>query len=133
MVEQVVGQCFECQVTTKQRQQEPAKPTVIPEELWDVIVVNFAGPYPDGYYNLVAIDKRTRYPEVARVNSMSAQSTKEKLKVMFATYGTPRRLDSDDGLPFQSREFAEFAEKKGFHRPELPQGMHAQTGKQKTS
>ena len=87
MVEQVVVQCFECQVTTKQHQQEPVRPTVIPEKPWDVIAVDFGGPYPDGHYNLVAINKRTRYPEVARVYSTSAQSMKEKLKVMFATYG----------------------------------------------
>ena len=61
MVEQIVGQCFECQVTTKKYQQEPVKLTAIPKKPWDVIALDFGGPYPDGHYNLVAIDKRTRY------------------------------------------------------------------------
>ena len=63
MVEQEVGQCYECQVATKQYRQEPLKMTEIPEKPWQVVSVDFGGPYPDGHYNLVVIDKRTRYPE----------------------------------------------------------------------
>ena len=64
IVESIVGQCFECQVTTKQNRKEPVKMTVIPEKPWEVVSVDFGGPFPDGHYNLVAIDKRTRYAEV---------------------------------------------------------------------
>ena len=38
--------------------------TTFPEKPWDPIAVDFGGLYPDGHYNLVAIDKRTRFPEV---------------------------------------------------------------------
>ena len=34
---------------------------------------------------------------------------------MFATHGTPRQLESDNGPPFNSKEFAKFAEQEGFH------------------
>ena len=78
-------------------------------QLWDVIAVDFSGPYPDGHYNLVAIDKRTRYPEFAKTHSTAFQLTKERLKTMFATHGVPRQLESDNGPPFNSREFTEFA------------------------
>ena len=122
MVEQIIGQCFECQVTTKQHKQEPVKLTVIPEKSWDIISVDFGGPYPDGHYNLVAIDKRTRYPEVARVSSTSFPQTEEKLKTMFATHRTPRQLESDNGPPFQSKDFAEFAEEEGFHHHRVTPG-----------
>lgn len=122
MVEQIVGQCFECQVTTKKYQQEPVKPTAIPEKPWDVIALDFGGPYPDGHYNLVAIDKRTRYPEVEQVSSTTCSQTKEKLKVMFATHGTPREVESDNGPPFQSKEFADFAETEGFHHHRVTPG-----------
>ena len=115
MIEQIIGQCYECQVTTKQHRQEPVKVTDIPKKPWDVIAVDFSGPYPDGHYNLVAIDKRTRYPEVARTHSTAFQPTKEKLKAIFITHGTPRQLESDNGPPFNSIEFAEFAKREGFH------------------
>ncbi len=81
----------------------------------DVIAVDFSGPYPDGHYNLVAIDKRTRYPEVVKTHLAAFQPTTEKLKTMFATHGTPRQLESDNGPPINSREFAEFAKSEGFH------------------
>lgn len=51
IVEQIICQCYECQVTTKQRRQEPVKVTDIPKKPWDVIAVDFGGPYPDGHYN----------------------------------------------------------------------------------
>jgi hypothetical protein len=38
--------------------------TEIQENPWEVVSVDFGGPYPDGHYNLLVIDKRTRYPEV---------------------------------------------------------------------
>ena len=115
MVEQIIRQCYECQVTTKQHRQESIKVTDIPKKPWDVISVDFSGPYPDGRYNLVAIDKRTRYPEVMKTHLTAFQPTMEKLKTMFATHGTPRQLQSDNGPPFNSREFAEFAKTEGFH------------------
>ena len=79
-VELVVGQCYECQVTTLHHDREPLKMTKIPEKPWQTVSVDFGGPYPDGHYNLVIIDKRTRYPEVEVTYSTAAKPTKEKLK-----------------------------------------------------
>ena len=119
MMEQIIGQCYECQVTTKQHRQEPIKVTDIPKKPWDVIAIDFSGPYPDSHYNLAAIDKRTRYPEVTKTHSTAFQPTREKLKTMFATHGTPRQLESDNGPPFNSREFTEFTKTEGFHHHRL--------------
>lgn len=114
MAENVIGKCYECQLTTKLHRQEPIKVTVIPEKPWEVVSIDFGGPYPDGHYNLVVIDKRTRYPEVEVVYSTGIKATKEKLKKIFATHGTPERVESDNGPPFTSKEFAEFAATEGF-------------------
>ena len=84
MIEQIIGHCYACQVTTKLHRQEPVKVT----DTWDVIVVDFSAPYPDGHYNLMAMKKRTRYPEVAKTQSTTSKPTMEKLKTMFATHGT---------------------------------------------
>ena len=48
------------------------------------------------FYSLLALDKRTRYPEVAKTHSAAFQPTQDKLKIMFATHGTPRQLESDN-------------------------------------
>ena len=115
LIEEIIGQCYECRVTTKEHKKEPAKMTTIPEKPWDIISVDFGGPYPDGHYNLVAVDKRTRYPEVETTHSTAFKPTKINLKKMFATHGTPSQVETDNGPPFNSKEFEEFAEEEGFH------------------
>jgi len=99
---------------------------------WDVIAVDFSGPYSDGHYNLVAIDKRTRYPEVVKTHSTAFQPSKEKLKTLFATHGSPRQLESDK-RPFNSRELAEFATTEGFHHHQVTQQHACANGKAESS
>ena len=124
MIEDLIGKCYECQVTTKEHRNEPLKMTNIPEKPWEEVATDFGGPYPDGHYNLVIIDKRSRFPVVETIYSTSAQPTIRAMKRVFAMLGTPKRIDSDNGPPFNSKEFAKFAEIEGFkhHRvtPEHP-------------
>ncbi|KAL9987152.1 hypothetical protein ACROYT_G001409 [Oculina patagonica] len=114
MINTAIDQCYECQVATKENREEPIKVTNIPNRPWDTVSIDHGGPYPDGHNNLVLIDKRTRYPVVESVPSTDFQTNKERLKHIFATYGTPRRIESDNGPPFNSKDFNEFAEQEGF-------------------
>ena len=120
MVEQAIYKCYECQVTTKQHRTEPIKSTEIPKKPWEIVAVDFGGPYPDGHYNLLAIVKSNRYPEVARTQSTAFRPTKDRLKTMFSTHGIPRQLESDNGPPCNSKEFAEFAKTESFHHRVTP-------------
>ena len=87
--------------------------TSIPNKPWDTLSVDFGGPYPDEHYNLVVIDKRTRYP-IEPVPSTRFNQVKERFKHIFATYGMPRRIESGNGPPFNSKEYEKFAKKGGF-------------------
>ena len=60
------------------------------------------------------VDKRTRYLVVESVPSTDFQTNRERLKHAFATYGTPRRIESNNGPPFNSKEFRELAKQEGF-------------------
>jgi hypothetical protein len=60
--------------------------TEIPQNPWEVVSVDFGEPYPDGHYNLVVIDKRTRYLEVEKLHTTACKQTKEKLKKIFSTH-----------------------------------------------
>ena len=75
----------------------------------------FGGPYPDGHYNLVIIDKRTRFPIVEQTTSTPCRVTCDKLRAIFAMHGIPERIETDNGPPFSSTEFKEFSEEKGLH------------------
>ena len=66
---------------------------------WDTVSIDPSGPYADGHYNLVLI-KRTRSPVVEPVASTNFQANKKRLKHVFATYIMPRRIESDNGPPF---------------------------------
>ena len=124
MVEDIVSKCYECQICTAEHRQELVKPSDIPETAWHTLSVDFGGPYPDGHYNLVIIDKRTRFPVIEQVTSTSCRTTCDRLRKVFATHEIPERLESDNGSPFNSTDFRNFAEEMGFkhHRvtPEHP-------------
>ena len=77
MTEGVVGQCYECQLTTKQHRQEPVWITSILEKPWEMVSADFGGQCPDGHYDLVVIDNRTRYLEVEVVYSTRIKPTNE--------------------------------------------------------
>ncbi|XP_053400392.1 uncharacterized protein K02A2.6-like [Mercenaria mercenaria] len=124
LVEDIISRCFQCQISTEEKKQEPVKPTEIPEIAWHTLSVDFGGPYPDGHYNLVAIDKRTRFPVVEETKSTSFKTTSGQLQKIFATYGIPERIETDNGPPFNSLDFRKFADEYGFHHhrvtPEHP-------------
>ena len=101
---------YECQVATKRDREEPIKVTSIPNRPWNTVCIDHGGPYSDGNYNLVLIDKRTSYLVVESVPCTDFQTNKERLKHIFATYRTPKRIESDNGPPFN-----EFAKQEGFH------------------
>ena len=88
--------------------------TNIPNRPWDTVSTNHGEPYPDKHYNLVLLDKGTRYPVVESVPSTDFETNMEMLKYDIATYGTPKRTESDNVPPFISKEFEEFAGQEGF-------------------
>ena len=53
------------------------------------------------------------------VASTILKPTKEKLK-FFSTYGIPRKVQSDNGPPFNSEEFRRFAEEGFKHEKVIP-------------
>ena len=124
MIGIAVDQCSECQVVIKENRDEAIKATNITSRPWDTVSIDHNGPFPDGYYNLVLIDKRTRYPVVELVASTNFKTNKDRLKHIFATYETPRRIESDGGPPFNSKEFSEFAMHERFQHHKVLTPLH---------
>ena len=72
------------------------------------------------------VDEYSRYPIVEIVKSVSARSTIPILDKVISTFGLPRIVKSDNGSPFQSYEFKQFAENMGFiHRRITPRWPRA--------
>ena len=92
MIDTAIDQCYECQVTTKGDREEPIKVTSIPSRPRDTVSIDHGGLYPEGHYNLVLIDKRTRYPEIIpEQETESKQRVEHNQQVDRAAVTTPRR------------------------------------------
>ena len=127
MVEEEIKSCIPCQASNPQTpSREPIQPTPLPPEPWTCLSMDFSGPFPSGDYLLVVIDDYSRFPEVEIVPSTSASSVIPKLENIFARQGFPTVVKTDNGPPFTSHQFAEFAEFCGFeHHKITPQHPEA--------
>ena len=70
---------------------------------------------------MVIIDEYSRYPVVESLTSLTAKSVIPLLDKTFLIFGIPKELISDNGPPFNSKEFRKFADNMGFkHRKITP-------------
>ena len=126
-IDTVVSTCFDCQIATNTQHTEPAKMTKLPERPWETVEIDFCGPFPSKEYALVITDQYSRYPEVEFVYSTAIKPVRKKLKKVFATHGVPKTVQSDNGPPFNSEDFKEFAAEMGFtHKKVTPRHPKAQ-------
>ena len=79
---------------------------------WQRVHVDFAGPF-QGKMFLLVVDAHSKWPEVVNMTTTSAQCTIEELRRMFASYGIPEQLVSDNGPQFVSGCFEEFMKMNG--------------------
>ena len=79
----------------------------------------------DGHTLLFIADYYSNFIEVARLNSVTSRSVIKEMKDVFARYGIPDVLVTDNGAQFASAEFAVFAETWSFEHhtssPRYPQ------------
>lgn len=126
-IDTVVSTCFDCQIATNTQHTEPAKMTKLPERPWETVEIDFCGPFPSKEYALVITDQSSRYPEVEFVHSTAIKPVRKKLKKVFTTHGVPETVQSDNGPPFNSEDFKEFAAEMGFtHTKITPRHPKAQ-------
>ena len=93
--------------------------THLPNGPWEQVSIDFCE--VAGHYVLVVIDDYSRFPEIEVVHSTSAKAVIPKLDRIFAAYGVPQVVKSDNGPPFNGGEFAQFAKYLGSkHRKVSP-------------
>ena len=87
----------------------PWEPTLGP---WQRIHVDFAGPV-ENQYMMVVYDSFTKWVEAVVMTSTSAGRTVEELRELFARFGLPLQVVTDNGPQFTSAEFANFLSVNG--------------------
>lgn len=115
MVEQTVRTCQWCQVSGHPDRPHPVITEDNPRP-WECVIIDF-GHLPEGRYALVVIDDYTKYPEIEVVGGQTAKEVITKMEKIIATHGIFEVVKTDNGLPFQGQEFADYLKSWGIqHR-----------------
>lgn len=119
-IEYVVGACEKCNMLKN----NPRKAEV---HCWEEarapfqrIHADFAGPFLDTYF-LVVVDAFSKFPIIKTVKNITAEKTIEVFREIFATFGIPQHLVTDNGTQFRSRLFRVFLNENGvYHKFTAP-------------
>lgn len=121
LVEDTIATCHLCQVTGAPAKQEPLQMSELPRAVWTTLAADFFGPLDTGNYLLVIIDEYSRFPIVRPVSSTSAMATLPIMDDIFAAWGSPETLKTDNGPPFSGEDFRRFMTYLGVrHRKVTP-------------
>ena len=79
---------------------------------WQRIHIDYAGPFQNSMF-LVVVDAHSKWPEVVPVSSTTSSSTIDVLRDLFARFGIPEQIVSNNGTQFVSEEFQAFVRSNG--------------------
>ena len=108
-VVRVARTCRVCQALRGPAPPVPLSPWKWPERPWDRVHIDYFGPY-EGRNCLILIDAHSKWIEVMPVTRTTAAVTIEHLRQLFATFGIPRYLVSDNAACFVCPEFKLFCD-----------------------
>ena len=100
----VEGCAKACQACHSNKNAPPKAPLCPWRWPWNRIHLDFAGPV-GGKMLLIVTDAHSKWPEVQVMTTTTASKTIEVLREMFARYGIPEYLVSDNGPQFVSAAF----------------------------
>ena len=106
-----VESCQFCQENQPSQRKEPLMTTDLPDRPWQVSTDLFE--LASQKY-LVVMDYYSRFIEILSLVETTSQVFIQKLKSVFARWGIPEELISDNGTQFKSLHFDEFKAKYGF-------------------
>lgn len=124
-VDAYVRNCDNCQKAAKLPVKVPLTPWPIMQKPMERVHCDFAGPI-HGKMFLVVVDAYSRWPEIFALRQASSENTIAKLRNMFARYGNPTTLVSDNGTQFTSATFKMFCERNGIQHLRSP-AFHPQS------
>ena len=114
--------CDFCQVHQSAQRKEPLITTTLPNRPWSKISMDFAD--SDQKY-LVISDYYSRWIEIIKTPTPSCGAIIPKLNDLFATFGYPDEIISDNS-PFKSEEFSNYCKSKDiYHDTSSPHNPQA--------
>lgn len=111
-VERCSRQCSQCLQNSPMPPKAEPVPWPEPKECWERLHLDYAGPF-EGKMLLVLVDAKSKWLEVIIVASATSEQTVEHLRDIFARFGLPRCIVTDNGTPFTGQPFQDFVQGNG--------------------
>ena len=115
--------CPKC-IKFRVQRAEPLIPSTLPSLPWQKVGTDLFEWDRNTY--LLIVDYYSRWIEIAKLTGLTAHSVINHTKSIFARYGIPETVISDNGPQFSSDAYAQFAREYGFKHstssPNHPQG-----------
>jgi hypothetical protein len=112
-IEDVVSRCATCQKHRVNQQKEPLLPVEVPTRPWQTVATDLFDWEGDKY--LIMVDYFSEWFEIEQLKiDSSAKTVIGKTSKWFSIHGIPEKVISDNGPPFQSYAYKDFADKYGF-------------------
>ena len=111
-IEITVRQCPECQSHQATPPQAPLQPWSWPSRPWSHLHLDYAGPVQGKMY-LILIDAHSKWIETFCTASATSVAVIAELRPLFAQFGLPETIVTDNGTCFVSAEFEDFLARNG--------------------
>ena len=126
-LEDYITRCATCNSIQRRQVKEPMIAHAIPELPWQHVACDLFECNGSDY--VVLVDFYSDFFEVDRLNDKRGAEVIRKLKAHFARHRAPETLMSDNGPPFNSKDFADFANAYGFEHVTSSPGYPKSNGK----
>ncbi|PIO55179.1 integrase core domain protein, partial [Teladorsagia circumcincta] len=74
----------------------------------------------NGRFYLILVDAYSKWPEIVQMSSISSTATIQVMKDIFAKFGNPTTLVTDNGTQFTSTQFTLFCRSRGINHIRTP-------------
>jgi hypothetical protein len=109
----IVSNCGACMENRNYQTSEELIPHEIPSNPWEKVGTDLFQLKNKNY--LIVVDYTSKYFEVSALPNTLASTVIQHTKSIFARFGIPKTVMSDNGPQFAAREYKEFAREWGFY------------------
>lgn len=131
-IEEITKSCSACKENSNSPEKAPLIPWKITKNVWSRIHLDYAGP-KWGFYFLIIVDSRSKWLEVFKTKTITAEFTIEKTRETLARHGLCDICVSDNGSQFTSKEFRDFLNANGVIQRLTPPGYPKTNGQAENS